>query len=108
MDDFIRVRTQRLPVTVSMTTSERTSVRLRVTPVRQDGTFLHSDLTPFDGRSSFAVADAMATYHLPKRYGTLTVGVQNLLDKRAPSRRPMSQPQRSAQRSLFARLSLAF
>lgn len=108
LDDFYRVRTQRLPVTVSMTTSETTSVRLRLTPVRQDGTFLHSDLTPFDGRSSFAVADFMATLHLPKRYGTLTVGVQNLLDKRARFQETdVSAPTITPQRFIFARLSLA-
>jgi tetratricopeptide (TPR) repeat protein len=109
LDDFIRVRTQRLPVTVSMTTSESTSLRLRLTPIRQDGTFLHSDLTPFDGRSSFAVADAMATYHLPKRYGTLTLGVQNLLDKRARFQETdVSAPTITPQRFIFTRLSLAF
>ena len=93
----------------SLITSPNTSVRFRATLVRQNGTFLHSDLTPFDGRSTFAVVDAMATWHLPRRLGTFTAGVQNLLDKRARFQETdVSAPTITPQRFVFARMSLAF
>ena len=109
LDDLIRARTQRMPVTISLITSPESSVRLRITPVRQSGTFLHPDFSPFEGESSFTVVDATATYHLPKRYGTITAGVQNLFDKRAPFQETdISAPTLTPRRFVFARLSLAF
>jgi hypothetical protein len=108
LDDFIRSNTKRVPITLSLTTSQDTSVRLRLTHVQQSGTFLHSDLTSFDGRSSFAVADAMVTIHLAKRYGIVTLGAQNFLDKRARFQETdVSAPTIAPQRFIFARLSLA-
>lgn len=109
LDDFINAKTQRLPVTMTLTTSPNTSLRMRLTQVRQSGTFLHSDLSVFSARSSFAVADAMFNYRLAQRRGTVTFGVQNVFDRRflfqeVDAAAPTIAPQRYG----YARITLNF
>jgi hypothetical protein len=65
-------------------------------------------LTPESGSDQFWLLDAAINYRLPKRYGFVTVGATNLLDKKfkyfeTDINNPRIQPTRTA----FFRVTLA-
>ena len=84
---------------------------IKSTYVKQKGSFENPmQYGEFEeGRDNFWLLDASIGYRLPKRYGFISVGVKNLLDKEfqyfaIDPENPRIQPGRS----VFARLTLAF
>ena len=66
----------------------------------------HADLQP--GQSTFWLFDAALNYRLPKRYGFISVGVQNLFDKEFQYFEvDIDNATILPKRTIFARLTLA-
>lgn len=104
--------THRVPLGLSFFHGAGLSASTTATYFAQAGTFgLGSDFGGFrPGSDHFWVVDASVSYRLPKRYGIVSVGATNLLDKRfslfenaAANTNPTVQPARS----VFARVTLA-
>jgi tetratricopeptide (TPR) repeat protein len=109
LDDFIETNTKRIPLTLTLIPLKNISAQLRAMYIRQSGTFLHSDFSSFEDKSSFTVTDAALSYRLPKRYGMVTVGIRNLFDKRFRFQETnLAEPTVAPQRFVFGRLSLTF
>ncbi len=78
------VKTQRVPLSVRFFHPSGWGGYLGVTYLKQDGEFrnsLASDFVP--GDRDFWVVDAALRYRLPKRFGFLVAGVNNLTDERS-------------------------
>jgi len=110
---FRTVKTHRLPLWARFFHPSGLSGFAGVTYLEQDGEFLaanelgESELVPSD--RSFWVVDAAVRYRLPKRYGFLVAGVNNLTDERSTyqatdSRNLAVRPGRV----VYARVVLAF
>jgi len=78
-----RAETHRLPVGFNIFHPSGVSASLTATYVNQHGSFESATTTEFGpGRDSFWNIDTAVNYRLPKRYGLLTFGVNNLTDKK--------------------------
>jgi outer membrane receptor protein involved in Fe transport len=75
------LNTHRLPLVVSFFHPSGFSAFLRGTYFNQYGRFVLNDTSIKDGSDSFAIFDAAVSYRLPYRYGFISAGVTNLLDK---------------------------
>ena len=87
------------------------SISLKGTYIDQEGKFERKDDRGVfvEGSDSFWLVDAAVSYRLPKRYGFLTVGVNNLFDESfdyydSDWKNPRIQPGSF----FFARITLAF
>jgi tetratricopeptide (TPR) repeat protein len=86
------------------------TIRLKSTYYDQSGDFQRRDSTTiFSGQDDFWVFDAVLQYRLPKRYGLISVGVNNLFDTQflfqdTDPARPTVIPKRF----FFGRISLSF
>jgi hypothetical protein len=80
LEDF-RVDTHRIPLGINIFHPSGWSGSLTGTYYHQYGSFLKS---PFfqSGSDVFWTVDAGISYRLPRRYGFITLGAANLLDKR--------------------------
>jgi hypothetical protein len=84
---YSTVRTHRLPLSARFFHPSGISAFLGVTYFDQEGEFAvfnefgENELVP--GQSKFWVVDAALRYRLPKRYGFLVAGVNNLTDERS-------------------------
>lgn len=107
---FDAVQTHRVPVTLSLFHPSGFSFKVRNTFIRQKGEFQDlATLTRAPDESSFAVVDLNFSYRLPKRYGMLTVGINNIFDKRIKYQNTnFSETLLAPERLLFSRISLAF
>jgi tetratricopeptide (TPR) repeat protein len=117
---FSDVTTHRVPLGLRLFHPTGVSLALKGTYFSQDGAFFRQGTADHDsGDSDFWVLDAGLSYRLPQRFGLVTIGVTNLLNKRFryqdtdfldsgsqdPALRSGSiQPDRF----VFAKLSLAF
>ena len=83
---YSELRTDRVPLHVNFHGASGFSVGLTATWVEQRGTF--EDLSSFGGngggteQDTFWVVDASLRYRLPKRWGTITLSVNNLFDEK--------------------------
>jgi outer membrane receptor protein involved in Fe transport len=107
---FIKeLNTHSMPLGVNFIHPSGWSALLQGTYYHQNGTVLPQGADDFaSGTSNFWVVDAGLSYRLPKRYGLITFGVTNLLDKKfrfqeADVNNPRIQPDRV----VFGRVTLA-
>ena len=76
------LKTQRLPLGVSLFHPSGFSAGLKTTYVHQKGVFVDPTLTTTSKDSDdFWVTDAFISYRLPKRWGLVTLEAKNLLDE---------------------------
>jgi Tfp pilus assembly protein PilF len=79
---FSKVKTHRFPLSARFFHPSGVSALLSVSYLKQEGEFrrqIEADYLP--GDRSFWVVDAALRYRLPKRYGFVTAGVNNLTDE---------------------------
>jgi tetratricopeptide (TPR) repeat protein len=107
---FIKeLNTHSMPLGVNFIHPSGWSALLQGTYYHQNGTVFPQAADDFaSGTSNFWVVDAGLSYRLPKRYGLITFGVSNLLDKKfrfqeADVNNPRIQPDRV----VFGRVTLA-
>ena len=75
--------THRVPLGLRLFHPSGLSFALKTTYVHQDGEFLRRSATCCEsGNSDFWLVDLALNYRLPKRYGFVTVGATNLLDRK--------------------------
>ena len=104
------VETHRLPLTLSWFHESGFSFKIRNTYVQQKGVFQDlATLTSIPGKTSFILTDMNLSYRLPKRYGILTVGINNLFDHRILFQNTnLNETLLAPERLLFSRISVAF
>jgi len=79
---FSKVKTHRVPVSARFFHPSGFSALFGVTYLKQEGEFRPVNGTDFlPGDRSFWVVDAALRYRLPKRFGFITAGVNNLTDE---------------------------
>ena len=104
-----KINTHRVPLGVSVFHPSGVSAALLSTYYNHGGTFPDSSGALFrSGSSSFWILDAAVNYRLPKRHGFITVGANNLFDKKfryfeVDRDNPRIQPKRM----VFVKLTLA-
>ena len=101
--------THRVPFGFSVFLARGFSAMLRATYVHQHGRFEEISGAVRQGETDFALLDVGLSYRLPKRYGIITFGASNLLDRHfdyfdTDRNNPMFQPARA----VFSRITLAF
>jgi len=80
---FSKVKTHRVPFSARFFHPSGFSALLGVTFLKQEGEFRPANGAEFlPGDRSFWVMDAALRYRLPKRYGFVTAGVNNLTDEK--------------------------
>jgi hypothetical protein len=100
--------THRVPAGINFFHPSGLGASLNATYFDQDGTFVLNNGTIRTGQDDFWVVDAALNYRLPNRYGFITIGASNLLDKEfrffdRDRKNPSIQPERF----VFARFTLA-
>jgi outer membrane receptor protein involved in Fe transport len=108
---FSRARTKRIPIEAAIFIRSAISARFSATHIQQDGQFRSEDpfAGPSPGDSQFWVVDASMNYRLPKRLGSVEVGIKNLFDESFQFQdTDPEKPNVFPERLLFARLSLSF
>ncbi len=113
VNGIANARTSSVPLGVSFYHPSGLSAFLKTTYVSQKGQFepAHYALGgPFiSGEDQFWIVDAAISYRLPKRYGFLTVGAKNLLDRSfryqdTDLKNPLFQPGRM----IYGKVTLSF
>jgi tetratricopeptide (TPR) repeat protein len=107
---FKELTTHRLPLGVRFFHPSGFGASLRTTFHHQEGEFRR--LTGFcceSGTDDFWLVDAAVSYRLPKRFGLVTVGATNLLDKRFRYQETdLTNPSIQPDRFVFTKLTLSF
>jgi tetratricopeptide (TPR) repeat protein len=78
------VKTHRIPLGINFYHPSGFSAQLKATYINQEGEFQPQGVPPdtfIHGEDQFWIVDASISYRLPKRYGFISVGVKNLLNK---------------------------
>ena len=107
---FGEVTTHRVPLGLRLFHPVGLSLALKGTYFNQEGSFFRQG-TDFhsSGSSDFWVMDAGLSYRLPQRYGFITVGATNLLDKQFRYQETdLRNPTVVPERTFFTRVTLAF
>jgi tetratricopeptide (TPR) repeat protein len=108
-EEFVEVKTHRIPFALNTFLGRNWSARLLATYINQSGEFNSLSSELFRDRSRFWVADASLTYRLPKRRGLLSLEVRNLFDKKFRFQETnFSTPTVAPERFAFARFSVQF
>jgi outer membrane receptor for ferrienterochelin and colicin len=76
------IETHRIPLSINFFHTSGLSVPLKATYYNQDCDFWRPSGEFVSASDSFWLVDAAIKYRLPKRYGFITAGVQNLFDKK--------------------------
>jgi len=116
VDSFAHiVRTYRVPLGFRFYHPRGVFVKVKATYIDQKGEFANSAISGNEsGQSQFWIWNAQMGYRFPKRFGILTIGAENLFDRRfnlyeiEPNIVPNELPQYQPARFVFAKLSLAF
>jgi Flp pilus assembly protein TadD len=108
-EEFTLADTVYVPLSAQVFIGPTWSALLSATYVNQNGQFLDSTGTLFAGADRFWIVDAQLTAKLPRRRGTVAVGVKNLFDTKFQfqSTDPGALPF-ALRRYVFATFSLAF
>jgi tetratricopeptide (TPR) repeat protein len=107
---FKELTTHRVPLGLRFFHPSGFSVALRGTYYNQDGDFIRRGGTNFEpAHEDFFLVDLALSYRLPQRYGFITVGATNLLDKdfryqETDFRNPTIEPTRL----FYTRITLSF
>lgn len=105
-----RVTTHRVPLGLRLFHPSGFSVVVKTTFVHQDGEFQRRGGSCCQsGESDFWLLDTALSYRLPKRYGVVTVGAKNILDRKFQFQETdFNNPTLQPGRAFFARFTLAF
>ena len=107
VDGLVWLRTQLVPFTVTAYVNSSFALRMSATHVNRDGLLV--GFSEFDPGAQFWTFGAAITYLLPRRHGTLSVGVSNALDRHYPiidfDPAPLSVP---PQQVVYSRLNVTF
>jgi tetratricopeptide (TPR) repeat protein len=82
--NILEVETDRIPLAIHFFHPSGWSFTLKGTYYNQDGSFNRLDAPAnvfLSGSDAFWVLDSAVSYRLPKRYGIITLGAANLLDR---------------------------
>jgi len=109
---ILEANTHRLPLGLSLFHPSGFSARIKATYIDQSGKFVPRVFVPgaFEaGSDRFWVVDTALRYRLPKRYGFITLGVNNLFNEKfkfqdTDPANPLIQPERL----IIGRVTLAF
>jgi len=80
---FTDVKTHKVPLSARFFHPIGLGAMLGATYLQQTGTFVQPGLPPVDGDRDFWVIDAALRYRLPRRYGFIVAGVNNLTDQQS-------------------------
>jgi outer membrane receptor for ferrienterochelin and colicin len=107
---FRDVTTHRVPLGLRIFHPSGLSLALKGTYFNQEGTFFRQGTADYEsGSNDFWVLDAGLSYRLPQRYGFITVGATNLLDKQFRYQETdLRNPTVVPERTFFTRVTLAF
>jgi hypothetical protein len=107
---YSRVKTHRVPLSARYFDPTGFSASVTTTFLDQNGDFKLPNQNEFaPGHRSFWVVDAALRYRLPRRYGFLAVGVNNLTDEKSTYQATDSQNLGIRPgRAVFARVIVAF
>ncbi|MGB0127409.1 MAG: hypothetical protein WBP72_07200, partial [Rhodocyclaceae bacterium] len=107
-EGILGLRTTILPLSLRVFGAAGLSARLTETCVRQQGELV-TFATPLTAGDRFCVTDAALDYRLPGRWGAVTLGAKNLLDRsfRFVETDPLN-PRFAADRFVYVKLFLAF
>ncbi|OGP89260.1 MAG: hypothetical protein A2156_07200 [Deltaproteobacteria bacterium RBG_16_48_10] len=106
-------RTHRFPLGISFYHPSGLSALLKATYFDQKGRFRHlffsPDEPPIPGEDQFWIVNAAISYRLPKRYGFLTFGVNNLFDQSFNYQdTDYNNPQIQPKRFIYGKVILSF
>ena len=103
-----KLNTHRVPLGISLFHPSGFSASLKATYIHQDGNFVLNDESVRSGRDDFWTLDAGLSYRLPKRYGFITVGATNILDRKFKFfDRDLKNPSIQPNRMVFTKITLA-
>jgi hypothetical protein len=107
---FKKVTTHRVPLGARFFHPSGFGASLRTTYHHQEGDFRRlSGFCCESGTDDFWLVDAAVSYRLPKRFGLITVGATNLLDKSFRYQETdLTNPSILPDRFVFGKLTLAF
>ena len=103
------IATHRVPLGLRFFHPSGFSASLKGTYYNQKGDFFYNPTGAFRaGRDDFFVLDAAINYRLPNRYGFITIGAKNLLDKKFKYQETdLNNPHVQPDRTVFGRITLA-
>jgi hypothetical protein len=103
------VTTQRVPLGIRLFHPSGFGFGVKTTYLHQVGDFTRESSCCESGRSDFWLVDSAVQYRLPKRYGFITVGATNMLDRRFKYKEvDFNNPTILPRRTIFGRITLAF
>ncbi len=80
--DLTGLKTHKLPLTINLFDPSGLSMQFKATYFNQTGDFVDTvSSTVTHGNSQFWIANISANYRLPKRYGIISTGINNLFDE---------------------------
>ncbi|NOS88804.1 MAG: TonB-dependent receptor [Methylococcaceae bacterium] len=110
---FHIAQTHRIPITINLFSSNGLSLKIKNTLTHQSGLFQESSVynSQSFGVSDFYLLDLNLSYRLPKRYGMISVGVNNVLDTRFNYQNTTINANEvlfAPSRLIFSKITLAF
>jgi tetratricopeptide (TPR) repeat protein len=85
VDGIVNLRTHTVPLTVAVFPNSSLSFRVSATYVNREGALqIFPGFPQFDPGTEFWSLGASATYVLPRRHGTISIGISNALDHHYP------------------------
>lgn len=109
-ENLLGLKTHKLPLAINLFSPSGLTIQFKATYFNQAGDFLYpaSSLVTH-GSNQFWLANFNASYRLPKRYGIISAGVNNLFNKRFSFQdTDPATPRVSPQRLIFLKFTLAF
>lgn len=101
--------TQRVPLGIRLFHPSGFGIGVKTTYVHQVGDFPKDGSCCESGRSDFWLVDTALQYRLPKRFGFVTVGASNLLDRHFKYKEiDFNNPTIQPRRTVFGKITLAF
>jgi len=101
--------TNRIPLNIKFFHPSGLGASIQVTYYDQDGNFEIDDGIFQSGRDSFWLVDTAINYRLPKRYGFISVGVNNVFDQEFDYyETDLNNPTIQPDRVVFGRITLSF
>ena len=108
-ENIIEVKTQRVPLKLSVSFASGLSARFVATHIYQKGRFLDAIGDPFAGNARFWLADVGLSYRLPRRLGQLIIEDRNLFNRSFRFQETdAATPSLAPRRFIFARWVLGF
>jgi len=109
-EDIERLKTRRLPLSLSLFSRNGLTTMLRATYVAQRGKFVDPfSLATFEDSDHFWVVDASIRYRLSRRYGIVSVEARNLFDQKFKFQdTDATNPSIYPEQLIVARVTLAF